>query len=160
MPSKDKVKNLAAAPLAEAPKNPLAGWLDGMPDRVVDELAARAALNPVEVRAGTLTALDYRALVIAALNAPAPGAPQAVVGNLHIVWQDGPRKETAVNGVQVSDVIDACVDHLGLLQSGPFPCMENAHSLDHLREAKRWQDRRTEKRIAQGVEGINRAHRS
>jgi hypothetical protein len=48
------------------------------------------------------------------------------------------------------------IDRLRSFQSGKFACRENAIALTHLEEAMMWLNKRTENRLARGVEGTHR----
>lgn len=54
-------------------------------------------------------------------------------------------------------VIEMLIDRLTYLQ-GKFPCKENACAITHLEEALMWLEKRTIKRVKQGVEGKHKAH--
>jgi hypothetical protein len=73
-----------------------------------------------------------------------------------IQWQHGPVKEAGVNGVQVDDVLELCVDRLRGLNA-KFPCRENELAIERTVEAIAWLERRTRDREERGVEGTNRA---
>ena len=69
-----------------------------------------------------------------------------------------------VNGVMVKDgttneeVLAMMIHRMNYLQ-GKFPCRENAIVITKLEESLMWLNSRTQKRIAQGVEGQDRAHK-
>ena len=80
--------------------------------------------------------------------------------HVRIQFQFGPLKENGVNGVGIEDVIEILTKRLEGFQNGPFRCRENALAITKLEEARLWLDERTKKRQAQGVEGVNEAHKS
>lgn len=59
-----------------------------------------------------------------------------------------------LNRCQFTDLIEAARQMLLLLNS-KYPCRENSITLTKLDEALMWQKKRTEDRIARGVEGKN-----
>jgi len=72
-----------------------------------------------------------------------------------ILFQNGPIKESGVNGVTHEALLAIVIDRLRSFQSGPFSCRENAIALTHMEEALMWLQRRTVARIKRGVEGTN-----
>lgn len=87
---------------------------------------------------------------------PAGGHSEAL--GIHIDWQDGPLKNpdgTArePSGAFVEGVIQAAIGRLEFYQQGRFACPENKLALDHLNEALKALNARTQDRIARGVEG-------
>lgn len=80
-----------------------------------------------------------------------PPSSQRIV----IAFQNGPIPEVGVNGV-THEVLLAIIQHrLEGFQSGKFACEENAMALDAVKEAIAHLKRRTEKRLARGVEGTH-----
>lgn len=94
---------------------------------------------------------EYRILVPAGL---APGRPDDKVKH-DISFQNGPIKESGVNGVTQEALLAVVIDRLRSFQSGPFSCRENAIALTHCEDALMWLQRRTVARIKRGVEGTN-----
>lgn len=84
--------------------------------------------------------------------------------HLEIYFQNGPIKESGVNGCQVEDVIQVCIDRIDYLNSlyekGKFRCRENSLAITKLEEAKHWLQHRTELRTRQKVEGTSKVHAS
>lgn len=78
---------------------------------------------------------------------------EALMGN--ISFQNGPVKETGVNGCHNEDLIAIVIDRLQHFQAGDFKCRENALALTKLEESLHWLCHRTYARIARGVEGTN-----
>ena len=78
---------------------------------------------------------------------------------VNITWQDGVVPEVGVNGCQINDVLEVVISRLAELNTA-FPCEENDYTMDYIREAIMWQNRRTANRIAQGVEGQHVTHES
>lgn len=76
---------------------------------------------------------------------------------MYIRYQNGPVKVAGRNGVQVDDVLQAALQRLEFLQE-KFPCVENALTISSLKTAVWWQEERTRRREAQGVEGLNKPH--
>jgi hypothetical protein len=70
--------------------------------------------------------------------------------------QDGPIKESGLNGCQVSDMI-AVAKHIISGLNDKFPCDENKVTLYHLSKALEAQEARTKNRETRGVEGTNNA---
>ena len=72
-----------------------------------------------------------------------------------IRFQNGPIKESGVNGISNESLL-AVVEHRLLgFQSGDFACRENAIALTKLQESMMWLLKRTRDRMARGVEGTN-----
>lgn len=74
-----------------------------------------------------------------------------------IKWQEGTVPEVGVNGAQVDEVVGACIDRLTVLRA-ELPDRETSLAITKLEEAFMWLQRRTEKRMAQGVEGTRSPH--
>ncbi len=74
---------------------------------------------------------------------------------LPIVFQNGPIKEVGTNGVTHEALLAILIDRLECFQAGPYKCEENALALSHLLDAQGALKRRTEKRLARGVEGTH-----
>lgn len=72
-----------------------------------------------------------------------------------VTFQNGPVKEFGVNGCHNEDMIAIVIDRLEGFQSGEFRCRENAIAITKLEEALLWLNKRTNDRIARGVEGKN-----
>ena len=62
-------------------------------------------------------------------------------------------------GTTNEEVLKMMVHRMNYLQS-KFPCRENAIVITKLEECLMWLNYRTEKRVAQGVEGKDIAHKS
>ena len=72
-----------------------------------------------------------------------------------IQFQSGARKDpNAIHGVLNCDLLEIVRDQLIDFQKGPFACAENAHALEHVENALRWLNIRTENRIKRGVLGM------
>jgi hypothetical protein len=76
-------------------------------------------------------------------------------GSLLLHFQEGPIKESGVNGITQEALLAVIIDRLRSFQSGQFSCRENAIALTHIEEALMWLQRRTLARIQRGVEGTN-----
>lgn len=79
---------------------------------------------------------------------------------IHLTWQDGPRKQSGVNGCQVVDLLRIAIVKLAEYQSGPCSCPETAKIISYVTNAIQWDERRTSLREAQMVEGSTQPHRS
>ena len=71
-----------------------------------------------------------------------------------IFWQNGPVKANGVNGAQVDDVLQLCLDRLRYLNA-QFPSRENSLAITKIEEALHWLAARTADRERRGVEGTN-----
>lgn len=76
--------------------------------------------------------------------------PQAV----QIDFQRGPVKEVGVNGM-TSEALLAILVHRTQVLNKAFPCRENSLAITKMEEAQMWFERRTQGRLARGVEGTN-----
>lgn len=72
-----------------------------------------------------------------------------------IRFQNGPIKESGINGCHNEDLIAIVIDRLRSFQTGQFSCRENALAITKLEEALMWLNKRTADRVARGVEGTN-----
>lgn len=70
-------------------------------------------------------------------------------------FQEGPIKEAGVNGVANEDLIGMVLARLRAFQEGPYACRENAIAITKLEESLMWLRKRTNDRIARGVEGTH-----
>lgn len=70
-----------------------------------------------------------------------------------ICFQNGPIKESGVNGLTQEALLAIVIDRLRSFQAGPFSCRENAIALTHCEEALMWLQRRTIARVKRSVEG-------
>ena len=70
-------------------------------------------------------------------------------------FQNGPVKETGVNGCHQEDLLVIVIDRLQHFQGGNFACEENAMALTHCEDALDWLRSRTNERVGRGVEGTN-----
>jgi len=73
----------------------------------------------------------------------------------YIVFQNGPIKETGVNGISNEALLAVVEDRLNGFQSGEFACRDNAIALTKIQEAMMWLHRRTRDRVVRGVEGTH-----
>lgn len=72
-----------------------------------------------------------------------------------VSFQDGPIKESGVNGVTHESLL-AIVEHrLQGFQAGEYACRENAIALTKIQEAMMWLQKRTRDRQLRGVEGTH-----
>lgn len=72
-----------------------------------------------------------------------------------LLFQNRPINEGGVNGLTHETLLAVLIDRLYGFQSGPFECEDNAEALRSLKHALRCLQRRTEARIARGVEGTH-----
>ena len=72
-----------------------------------------------------------------------------------VKFQNGPIKESGVNGTTQEVLLAIVIDRLRSFQSGPYACRDNAIALTHCEEALMWLQRRTRERIKRGVEGTH-----
>lgn len=70
-------------------------------------------------------------------------------------FQEGPIKESGVNGVCNEDLIAMVICRLDSFQRSPYKCAENAMAIDKLEEALICLRRRTVDRENRGVEGTH-----
>ena len=75
--------------------------------------------------------------------------------NCIIGFQNGPVKESGVNGISNEALLAIVEDRLLGFQAGEFACRENAIALTKLQDAMMWLQKRTRDRLARGVEGTN-----
>lgn len=80
---------------------------------------------------------------------------EGMPGGLRILFQNGPIKESGVNGVSNEALLAIVVDRLRGAQEGDYRCRENALALTKLEEALHWLHHRTRARMARGVEGTS-----
>ena len=79
--------------------------------------------------------------------------------HMRINFQNGPIKENGVNGVQAVDVLN--IVKLYLEECNRLgPCIETQNMIEHIESALAWDKVRTERRVAQNVEGTNEVHAS
>lgn len=72
-----------------------------------------------------------------------------------ILFQNGPIKESGINGLTHEVLLAICADRLECFQSGKFACDDNQEALGFIKAAMAVLERRTEKRLARGVEGTH-----
>ena len=82
-----------------------------------------------------------------------PDTTKHVLGT--VSFQNGPIKESGVNGVMNEDLIAIVIDRMRGFQSGDYACRDNALALTKLEEALMWLRNRTNEREARGVEGTH-----
>lgn len=83
------------------------------------------------------------------------GYPPGIAEFGFIKFQNGPIKESGVNGCHQEDLLAIVIDRLEGFQSGQFACKENRLALVHVCFALDLLNRRTQERINRGVEGTN-----
>ena len=86
------------------------------------------------------------------------GGPRDVT---RIGFQHGPRGDAkSTPGLFDDDLLAILEDRLICFQSGPFACEENEQALNGIRHARFHLGQRVAKRIAQGVLGESKEHKS
>lgn len=70
-----------------------------------------------------------------------------------IIFQNGPIGEAGVNGITHEALLAILIDRLEGFQQGPYACGENLIALNHLIEARDVLNSRTQRRMAEGIEG-------
>ena len=84
--------------------------------------------------------------------------PVTPIGNAvfaSVSFQNGPIKESGVNGCHQEDLLAIVIDRLQCFQKGEFACRENAIAITKIEEALMWLRKRTQDRIDRGVEGTS-----
>lgn len=81
------------------------------------------------------------------------GNPDETLSVIH--FQEGPIKESGVNGVCNEDLIAMVITRLEHFQKSEFACRENALAITKLEEALLWLRKRTMGRENRGVEGTH-----
>ena len=75
---------------------------------------------------------------------------------VEVLFQDGPIKESGVNGIMDENLLAIVIDRLRGFQEGPYKCRENALALTKLEESLMWLKERTRGREVRGVEGTHK----
>lgn len=113
-----------------------------------------------------------RALLVEAVGSPGPGGAPTIYGiwwagreglppafeneppGFEVRFHTGPM-DRGVNGITNEVLLAILEDRIASFQSGEFACDENAKALEAVRQAQQWLQIRTQRRIAQGVEGTH-----
>lgn len=74
---------------------------------------------------------------------------------VNIKFQEGPIKESGINGISQEALLAIVIDRLRGFQDGEFSCRDNAIALTHVENALLWLQKRTRERMLRGVEGTN-----
>lgn len=74
---------------------------------------------------------------------------------INISFQNGPIKENGVNGITQEALIAIVIDRLWSFQAGAFACIANQDAINHFEAGLKILQRRTQERIARGVEGTH-----
>lgn len=74
---------------------------------------------------------------------------------VNIDFQNGPIKESGVNGVTGEALAAILIDRLEGFQSGPYACKDNEMALLSFKVGLSWLQNRTKERLARGVEGTH-----
>lgn len=88
-------------------------------------------------------------------SAEHPEWGKAVFSRSVLVFQNGPIRETGVNGITHEVLIEIILDRLKGFQTTKYVCRENEMAIKALEEAKNWLNARTQKRMDQGIEGTH-----
>lgn len=72
-----------------------------------------------------------------------------------ISFQQGPIKESGVNGVMDENLLAIVADRLKHFQISEFASRENSMAIQHIEEALMWLKKRTDERDLRGVEGTH-----
>lgn len=73
----------------------------------------------------------------------------------NVKFQNGPIKESGVNGCHHEDLLAMVIHRLQQFQSGKYSCRENALAITKIEEAMFWLNSRTSDRARRGVEGTS-----
>ena len=73
-----------------------------------------------------------------------------------VSFQNGPVKESGINGCHHEDLLAIVIDRLQHFQAGEYTCRENAIALTKIEEAMHWLNHRTNARKKRGVEGTHK----
>jgi hypothetical protein len=122
------------------------GLNDALDIAVVDEPGAGGACHNYRIR-GFDTDTNP--------SADAPDGYKTRFTMLPILFQNGPIKESGVNGISQEALLAILIDRLRSFQAGPYACRDNAVALTKLEEALMWLQRRTRDRMLRGVEGTS-----
>lgn len=91
-------------------------------------------------------------------SATTPDGFASHFSRLPVIFQHGVvPPDGRLNGVTMESLLAICEDRLKGFQSGPFACEENAQALDGVQKALVMLQQRTKRRVAQGVEGTEKA---
>lgn len=88
----------------------------------------------------------------ASANASFDGIPDLDAEGVTILFQNGPVGDKP-NGVTIEALLAICAHRLECFQAGPFPSQYNATALSGIYNALLSLQKRTQDRIARGVEG-------
>lgn len=72
-----------------------------------------------------------------------------------IRFQEGPIRESGVNGIHNEDLLNIVLERLSGFQQSKFRCRENAVAITKIEEALMWLRKRTDGRERRGVEGTS-----
>lgn len=86
---------------------------------------------------------------------PNPNSEYGWFQGVTFKFQNGPIQEVGTNGVTQEVLLAIVADRLRSFQNGPYSCLENGVALQKVEEALEWLKRRTESRLARGVEGTH-----
>ena len=120
---------------------------------VTDEPGAGGANHEYSIRSSYTKETEAP---LSKLNGIEVSPDGSVTGELcSISFQNGPIKESGVNGITNEAILAVVIDRMRSFQAGQFACRENAIALTHFEEGLMWLQRRTVSRIKRGVEGTH-----
>lgn len=67
-------------------------------------------------------------------------------------FQNGPLQEFGVNGITNEQLLEILLHRMAILNKA-FPCRENSLAITNMEQSLMWLERRTNRRMAAGVEG-------
>lgn len=83
-------------------------------------------------------------------------ATSCSMDGVELIFQDGPVKEVGgYNGITVESLLCVIKDRLESFQTTPYACSENAEALEGIVKALEALNKRTARRVAEGVEGTS-----
>lgn len=153
--------------------SPFEGRFPGRAKRAGDEMDNSQLFTEETVMLRELTSHKTtglnEALVVEVLDEPGPGGAchnyrirgmqgpldHHPIPTIDIRFQNGPLQEVGANGVSNEALLAVVEDRLQGFQSGSCACEENALALAAVQEAMKWLKKRTQDRIARGVEGTS-----
>ena len=98
---------------------------------------------------------DFGAHHVYSVESVPPKADDPIATFASVTFQKGPVKENGVNGCHNEDLIAIVIHRLQHLNQGYFRCRENSTAITKLEESLMWLRKRTEDRVARGVEGTS-----
>lgn len=93
--------------------------------------------------------------VISGFDTDSNPSKDVTVGQVGLLFQNGPINEVGVNGITHEALLAILIDRLAAFQRGPFANGYNGVALAHLHAAQFALQERTRERMARGVEGTH-----